>query len=1018
MLGRNDENIQGGGYPLLRGLGRGLRRALGACLTVAALIAATAGGAYADDLLETGDAGTTAGASKVADGDEYDDTRYTYTGDNGSGVLGGETSTRYNGRVWTDKTVTTIDQTFKDPNDSQGQTTTPVTVHNDSDFLVTYSALATTTREYESHPTDTVFVLDFSHTMNRLIDGTEIQGDVGQIRETRMVHMLEALDGAIHALVEADGNNRVGVVTFYGSNPSGQTTPKVLLDMTKASSITAADGVTVPEEGWTPISGGKQQGAEGNVYTSPHGYFTIDKFWYGDDASAFTKTSVKCNIREGNTVVTGVNTPIQAGLYDAMTMFDRARVDNTEKVTPNIVLLTDGNPTSLIMNDDNWYEDIDTSLNPKWRGDHDAPAFFGTVLMAAYAKRHITNEYAENCNFYTIGFNTGTGDEARFALDPGYYVEHPEEATSDSVKKSLAAWNEYHNAGEDQNSVTITMNNTANNVTFAIARDSEYHVVPENINYADTYYPVENADDLADAFSEIAGGIVASAKVPTQVGEDPAGSGWIEYEDQIGEYMEVKDVKTLIYMGRTITDKTKSTTDEQGNTVTTYQFKGGVIDNPAYPGVVHDTSEIQIQLLQDEQGEQKLRVRIPASAIPLRVNNIVTNTIDGQITNTVSNGLPLRLCYTVGLRDNVNRYSLQGVDEDYVKANKNGNQVLFYSNAFTKEDERIRAGATVTFTPAKDNPFYFIQEDTPLYTDKDCKTPATEVNDNGTPYYFPITYYQGTEKETAVVKRAGSLMSGYVKDIDGAKYLMQGAPRLGNLEDVTAYKLQNETGTASTYREPTFEGVPQTGRFVVYLGNNGRLGITPAEPGTVTATVCKTLTGRDWMDDEKFWFTITPTNEGPLPTGLTPNQDGSATFAIGKPDDGDTNTASLTFTFPAETNFDENGKAVYTYEVTESRGDQPGIDWDGHTATITITVEPDGADADLALDVGIVYDNASDSEDDNGSTDAAVFTNTFKQVSSLPLTGDGTTARNLLAAGGLTLMLAGAAWLLARRRRV
>lgn len=990
---------------------------MGACLTVAALIAATAGGAYADDLPETGDAGTTAGASKVADGDRYDDTRNTYTGEDG--VLGGETSTRYNGRVWTDKTVTTKDQPFTNPNDPDGQT---VTVQNDSDFLVTYSALATTTREYESHPTDTVFVLDFSHTMNRLIDGTEIQGDVDQIRETRMVQMLKALDGAIHALVDADGNNRVGVVTFYGNNPSGQTEPKVLLDMTKASSITAADGVTVPEEGSTPISDGTQQGAEGNVYTSPHGYFTINKFWYGDDHSQFTKSSVKCNIQGGNTVVTGVNTPIQAGLYDAMTMFDGAIKDNTVKAAPNIVLLTDGNPTSLIMNGDNWYEDINTSLNPGWRGDHDAPAFFGTVLMAAYAKWHITNEYEENCNFYTIGFNTGKGDEARFALDPGYYVEHPNEATSDSVKKSLAAWKEYQSAGEDQDSVTIKMNDPAHDLTFAIARDSDDNVVPEDIDYADTYYPVENADDLADAFSEIAGGIVASAKVPTQVGEDPAGSGWIEYEDQIGEYMEVKDVKTLIYMGRAFTEKTMSTPapDGQGNTVTTYQFKGGVIDNPAYPGVVHDTSEIQIQLLQNEQGEQKLRVRIPASAIPLRVNNIVTNTVNNQITNTVSNGLPLRLCYTVGLSDDVNRYSLAGVDPTYVNANKTDDgTVLFYSNAFTKKDGRIQAGATVTFTPAKDNPFYFIQEDTPLYTDEECEKHATNITENGT-YYFPITYYQGTKKETAVVERAGSLMSGYVKDIDGAMYLMQGAPRLGYLEDVTAYKTKNETKTASTYREPTFEGDPKTGKFVVYLGNNGCLGIKAATPGTVTAIVRKTLEGREWGDDETFRFSITPTNGGPLPTGegITANQDGSATFAIGKPDNGDTNTASLTFTFPADTNFDENGEAVYTYEVTEIRGDQTGIDWDGHTATITITVKPDGDDPDLALDVRIVYDNVHDSEDGNDSTDAAVFTNTFKPVSSLPLTGDGTTARNLLAAGGVSLILAGAAWLLARRRRV
>ena len=210
---------------------------------------------------------------------------------------------------------------------------------------------------------------------------------------------------------------------------------------------------------------------------------------------------------------------------------------------------------------------------------------------------------------------------------------------------------------------------------------------------------------------------------------------------------------------------------------------------------------------------------------------------------------------------------------------------------------------------------------------------------------------------------------------------------------------------------------------MVYLGNNGRLGIKAATPGTVTAIVRKTLEGREWGDNETFRFTITPTNGGPLPTGdgVTDNQDGSATLTIGKPADGGTSKATMTFTFPAETNFDENGKAVYTYEVTEIRGDQPSIDWDGHTATITITVKPDGPDADLALDVDPpVYDNdnAPGSEDGNDSTDAAVFTNTFKPVSSLPLTGDGTTARNLLAAGGVALMLAGAAWLLARRRRV
>ena len=46
------------------------------------------------------------------------------------------------------------------------------------------------------------------------------------------------------------------------------------------------------------------------------------------------------------------------------------------------------------------------------------------------------------------------------------------------------------------------------------------------------------------------------------------------------------------------------------------------------------------------------------------------------------------------------------------------------------------------------------------------------------------------------------------------------------------------------------------------------------------------------------------------------------------------------------------------------------------------------------------------------------FDNTFSSVSALPLTGGDSTARSLLLAGGGVLLVAGAAWLLARRHRV
>ena len=1013
MLGRNDENIRGGGIRFSRGLGHGLRRALGACLTVAALVATTAGGACADDL-----AGTTAGASKDADGD----TRYTYTDEGETGVLGDELSTRYSGRVWTDKTVTTTKQTFEDPNDTEDQTT-PVTVDNDSDFLVTYSALATTTRYVEDHPTDTVFVLDFSESMVQAMDGRYILGqgqekDYTHISETRMALMLQALDSAIAALSGDNSSNRVGIVVFYGNNIDNQN-GRVMLPLTDV------DQLDVQE----PIAGGNID------YTTNGGRFTITEGGWDQLAASKTYLRVRCNLPGGQVYQTGHYTPIQEGLYDGMTMLGNATIDGSQRF-PNIVLMTDGMTNSVnVTSDGNWYdigEPGNATRNQSQRVYSGpptgwTPAIFGTILMGSYAKTKLEKHYGSDCTIYTIGVTDQNNvmERMQFELDPGDITAN---TSADSVIISVKGYLEQYSKTD---APTVTTSKEGN-YQFTIVKDGN-QTVPADFDYAEEYYPATSADELAQAFQDIAGQIVTSAKVPTKVTGDPDLDGYITYTDPIGQYMEVKNVKTLIYMGREYSNpSSSSTTDSYGNTVTTYTFHGQV-DSPAYPGAQTDLGVIKITVSEDGSTRgQTLTVSIPASAIPIRENSLIVDTVTGEARqNTPSAAqLPLRLCYTVGLRDDVNRYSLAGVDQAYVNANKTDDgTVLFYSNAFTKDNEgRIQAGATVKFTPAEENPFYYIQEDTPLYVNGQAGVigqggsygQAATVFDSGQTYYFPITYYAGTVKVDRVIARPGTQLEGYTKIVEERLYIKQGAPRLGNLGDVTANKQQggNPTETAKTYREPTWD--EQNQRFVVYLGNNGRLGIKAATPGTVTATVRKTLEGREWGDDETFRFSIVPTNGGPLPTGrgITANQDGSATLAIGKPDDGDTNTASLTFTFPAETDFNGQGQVVYTYEVTEIRGDQPSIDWDGHTATITITVKPDGADTDLALDVDTpVYDNQTASEEGNDSTDAAAFTNTFKPVSSLPLTGDGTTARNLLAAGGVALMLAGAAWLLARRGR-
>ena len=93
------------------------------------------------------------------------------------------------------------------------------------------------------------------------------------------------------------------------------------------------------------------------------------------------------------------------------------------------------------------------------------------------------------------------------------------------------------------------------------------------------YFPADSADQVTEVFENIVSDITMSTpQVPTNVSPDAIDqSGYITYTDEIGDYMEVKDVKNLIFSG---TNFTNPTTTTSGNT-TTYTFSGE-IDSPVY----------------------------------------------------------------------------------------------------------------------------------------------------------------------------------------------------------------------------------------------------------------------------------------------------------------------------------------------------------------------------------------------------------------------------------------------------
>ena len=106
--------------------------------------------------------------------------------------LGDNSSTRYAGRVWTDKTVYTENATFS--GDTTGGS---ITVNNDSDFLVAYSALATTQNitGKSSVPVEVVFVIDNSNSMD-----DSVGGGSGQ---SRLAATVEAVNTSIATIMES-----------------------------------------------------------------------------------------------------------------------------------------------------------------------------------------------------------------------------------------------------------------------------------------------------------------------------------------------------------------------------------------------------------------------------------------------------------------------------------------------------------------------------------------------------------------------------------------------------------------------------------------------------------------------------------------------------------------------------------------------------------------------------------------------------------------------------------------------
>ncbi len=781
--------------------------------------------------------------------------------------LGDSYSTEFAGRVWTDKSVFSQDSvTFNDSN---------ITVQNDEDFLVSLSALATSKEVtgQQQAPVDVVFVIDISGSMSNT-DSTMDDG------ESRIKNTIDALNDSIKAIMDLNPYTRVAVVGFSNSST-------VLLPLDRYDKATHNNN-------------------RGNAY------FTLNRsVGSSNTTTLYTKAisqTTNQTISRNDDVTGGTNT--QVGMYTGMNILateslTTANINGQEvQRIPAVILLSDGASTFSSDSSSWWAPSSNYNDGPGANEDSygRVKVVVGSGLKAlmtsSYMKDAIDRNYFGNnvseafsTKVHTIGMGITDlpGDEQNYAyaiLNPGAYLYKNIDSTA--IETIETAFNSYKN----DNSPTVSVGSYSFysrqrefNSTYKFNHPTTQYDI-DDLNYVNSYHGASSASSVTNAFRDIVDSIsISTPQVPTEVSNSGniTNDGYITFVDPIGKYLEVKDVKQIIWHDQVFTNSTSSSDG-------TYVFQGDV------ETFVHGTqsvSHIIIKVDEDASGNQTITVKIPASLIPLRINTVKTVTDgDGDVivdTHTTNNAMPVRVLYTVGLKDDVmvdGVVNTEVVSQDYIRHNLNDDgTVNFYSNLYTErgmsevgaiaaDHDGTVGTTTATFEPAPTNPFYYMQGNTVVYKYHDDVTgeysgtfsSIDELKKYEGTVYYSEQYYHGTTLEDGVVTRSvKQLLATELDVVDGKVVRVNGSPRFNRVMRFEGEKIQNSTHTATEFYVPTYveEEDPTheyDGKFVVYLGNNGTLKVNAVG----ALQISKTVTADQGLiidENKQFDFTVELTND-------------------------------------------------------------------------------------------------------------------------------------------------------------
>jgi len=438
-------------------------------------------------------------------------------------------STEHAGGVWTDKSVVLAQ------NVSNVFGNIPGLEAAENNFLVALSALAANSVVVGqgATPTDTVFVLDISGSMNA----------------TELGAMVSAANDAIHTLLTGNEKSRVGVVLYSDSAsvllPLDRYTPVVKGQNTQTTADDSVDYIELTNS---------------NIRAARTGW---------GNNTTYLKNGVNQNVT--TSISLGGGTYIQGGLWRAWQQFNTASV--TDQRTPVMVLMSDGAPT-FTTND---YNNVPNSYETGTGNDSNDGDAFVTQLTAAYVKEKMADKYSTaghpaTAYFYTLGLGVSSSNNSVTVA----------EAVLDTSKERTGIeeyWDDFlalANAQTKTMTVPVSDNAWFGYSNVMVTYDAT--VTEDSREFVNKAFSASNASELSAAFQGIVNEISLQAGyyVTRLDGTGTNNGGYVTFVDELGTGMEFKELEGILIGNTLYTGELLAEAMEDG--------AFGSVDNPTALG--------------------------------------------------------------------------------------------------------------------------------------------------------------------------------------------------------------------------------------------------------------------------------------------------------------------------------------------------------------------------------------------------------------------------------------------------